>query len=195
MKIPEGLGGKSTLMNGPKRIAFNKTLAPMYGLKFVPPPIHDYLNFKNMSSNEILVNLNNHEHLPDSELVGGMIELTSRARTAPDVDWNEHHISAKCIADLKHRQSRMKAKHVAQIQLILVGLKVNDPEFWQQNANYTLRLLHKYKARDMAQFMDVFDRELLDDEGEPVFLNKATPVFFERIAGLLPMFIKDMNNA
>jgi hypothetical protein len=43
--------------------------------------------------------------------------------------------------------------------------------------------------------LDIFDREILDDEGEPIFINKANEVFFERIAGLLPMFVKDLNNA
>jgi hypothetical protein len=28
-----------------------------------------------------------------------------------------------------------------------------------------LRLLHKYKGRDLALFMDLFDKEILDDEG------------------------------
>jgi hypothetical protein len=28
-----------------------------------------------------------------------------------------------------------------------------------------LRILHKYRGRDMAYFLDLFDREFLDDEG------------------------------
>ena len=46
----------------------------------------------------------------------------------------------------------------------------------------------------MAQFLDLFDREILDEEGEPIFVNKTDQVFFERIAGILPMFVKDMNS-
>jgi len=34
----------------------------------------------------------------------------------------------------------------------------------------------------------LFDKELLDEDGEPfIYLSKANPEFFERIVGLLPM--------
>lgn len=57
-------------------------------------------------------------------------------------------------------------------------------------ADNVLRILHKYRGRDMAYFLDLFDREFLDDEGEPYILFKRTDdVFFERIVALLPMYI------
>lgn len=59
---------------------------------------------------------------------------------------------------------------------------------------HTLRQLHKFKARDMAQFLDLFDRDVLDEMGEPVMINKCDEVFFERIVGLLPMFVKEMSD-
>jgi len=55
-------------------------------------------------------------------------------------------------------------------------------------------MLDKYKARDMAQFLDIFHKEMLDEHDEPIFLKKTDDSFFERIVGLLPMFVKDMNN-
>lgn len=58
-----------------------------------------------------------------------------------------------------------------------------------------LRLLHKYKGRDMATFLYLFDKEVLDDEGEPyLYLAKAKPEFFERITGLLPMHVGFLND-
>jgi hypothetical protein len=108
-----GLGGKFTLMNGPLPVEINKNKVPLYSVKFVPPPIKDFMNFKNMTSNEILLNLDNHINLADSELVGGMVELTKRKDKTVSVDWNEHPITRKCLDDLKQRQPRMSAKHVA----------------------------------------------------------------------------------
>ena len=89
----------------------------------------------------------------------------------------------------------LSAKHVAQIQLILESLKIKDKEFWDENAQHVLRMLHKYKARDFSQFLDIFHKEILDEYGEPIVLNKTDNVFFERLAGLLPMYVKDMTNA
>jgi hypothetical protein len=71
------------------------------------------MNFKEMESgNEVLLNLENHRNLTNSELVGGMIDLAKRARTLQSVDWNAHPITASCLADLKERQQRLSAKHV-----------------------------------------------------------------------------------
>lgn len=65
---------------------------------------------------------------------------------------------------------------------------------WQLNSMHTLRMLHKYGARDLSQFLDVFDRDVVDDEGEPLGVVKTDDVFFERIIGILPMYVKQMNN-
>ena len=47
----------------------------------------------------------------------------------------------------------------------------------------------------MATFLYLFDKEVLDDEGESfLYLAKSSPEFFERIVGLLPMQISFLNN-
>ena len=73
-------------------------------------------------------------------------------------------------------------------------MKVTDQEFWADNSQHVLRMLHKYKARDFAQFLDIFHSEVLDEQGEPIMLYKTDDLFFEKLAGLLPMYIKDMTN-
>jgi hypothetical protein len=40
-----------------------------------PVPIKDFINFKKMSGNEIILNLENVENLSNGELVSGLIEL------------------------------------------------------------------------------------------------------------------------
>jgi hypothetical protein len=42
--------------------------------------------------------------------------------------------------------------------------------------------------------MDVFDRDVKDNEGENLFVVKTDHIFFERIVGILPMHIKHMTN-
>jgi hypothetical protein len=43
-----------------------------------PIPLHDYVNFKKMHGNEIILNLDNVENLRNSELIGGLLELVKR---------------------------------------------------------------------------------------------------------------------
>lgn len=72
------------------------------------------------------------------------------------------------------------------------GMRIKNSDMWMDNAKHVLRMLHKYKARDMGQFLDLFDREVLDDLGEPLMIKKCDDSFFERITGILPMFVRDM---
>lgn len=47
----------------------------------------------------------------------------------------------------------------------------------------------------MALFFDLFDKDVLDDNGDPYLLmTKAPEEFFERITAILPMHINFMTN-
>jgi len=45
----------------------------------------------------------------------------------------------------------------------------------------------------MAMMLDLFDADILDDEGEPHLLRKTIADFFERVVGILPMQIKHLS--
>lgn len=159
-----------------------------------PTPLHDFINFKQMGGNEIILNLDNHDNLSNSELVGGMIELGKRD-TNQEHDWNNHPVTVRCVEDLKNRIPSMTAKHVLQCSILLDSLRIIDQEVWQLTAHHVLRLLHKYKGRDMALFLHMFDKDVLDEDGEPfTYLLKAKPEFFERIVSFLPMHVPALNN-
>lgn len=90
-------------------------LRNLYSMKFQPTPIKDFINFKEMrSGNEILLNLDNHNYLVDSELISGLIELAKRDANL-EHNWNTHPITLRCLIDLKKRMPRMTSKHIAQI--------------------------------------------------------------------------------
>lgn len=56
-------------------------LVQMYGIRYQPTPVKDFMNFKVMESgSEILLNLENHKHLTDHELLGGLLELRKRVK-------------------------------------------------------------------------------------------------------------------
>lgn len=159
-----------------------------------PTPVHDFINFKKMSGNEILLNLENHANFSNSELLGAMLELAKRDRHFK-FNWNNHPITAHALIDLKQRVKNMNAKGVLQAAIILDGLQILDQEAWTLCQKHILRMLHKYKGRDMALFLDLFDKDVLDEKGEAyMFLRKAPEEFFERITSILPMHINFMSN-
>ena len=51
INIPQGLGGKKSLMNGPMTVNVKKVKANLFSLRHQPIPIKDFLNFKVISVN------------------------------------------------------------------------------------------------------------------------------------------------
>lgn len=82
-----------------------------------------------------------------------------------------------------------------QTAVILDRLVVLEQRLWLSCSTNLLRMLHKYEGNTLAQMLDLFDRDFLNDEGEPyVYMEKAKPEFFERIVAILPLHIARMNN-
>lgn len=181
--------------SGQRRSQVNiKTYAKRARFTNQPTPIKDFINFKTMGGNEIILNLENHENLATSELISGMLEL-GRHDKQYKYNWNNHPITATALQDLKTRIGHMNSKNLLQTALVLDRLQIIDAQAWNLTQTNILRLLHKYKGRDMALFFDLFDKEVLNDEGESyLYLEKAPFSFFERLTSLLPMHIAFMDN-
>lgn len=58
--VPEHLGTMDQLSKGKISLNIRENKTRLYSLRPQMIPIHDYINFKDMSSNEILLNLENH---------------------------------------------------------------------------------------------------------------------------------------
>ena len=74
-----------------------------------PIPIHDFINFKKMTGNEILFNLDNYQHFAVTELLGALHELSIR-QTPKRIDWMTHPIVLSAMNHLKEKVSGMTAK-------------------------------------------------------------------------------------
>jgi hypothetical protein len=62
-----------------------------------------------MTGNEILLNLDNHQHFAVTELLGALHELSTR-QTPKRIDWMTHPIVAGAMNHLKEKVSGMTAK-------------------------------------------------------------------------------------
>ena len=114
-----------------------------------PTPIHDFINFKRMTGNEILLNLENHNYLAITELLGALHELSKK--TPPKhVDWMSHPTTASAMLHLKSKIDCMTAKQLCQVPILLHRFTWMDKEMWQSCEKNILRMLHKYNSRDMA---------------------------------------------
>lgn len=124
------------------------------------------MNFKRMTGNEILLNLENHEHFAITELLGALNELSKRS-PPKYVDWMTHPTTRSAMHQLKSKIDCMTAKQLCQVPILLHKLVWMDKDMWHLCESNILRMLHKFNSRDMAYFLDIFDRDYLDKEGEP----------------------------
>mmetsp|Transcript_17546 Transcript_17546/g.29608 ORF Transcript_17546/g.29608 Transcript_17546/m.29608 type:complete len:103 (+) Transcript_17546:419-727(+) len=102
------------------------------------------------------------------------MELTTRDRFNK-LRLREHAWVKPCLEMIKHRQNELNAKHISQTQVLLDRMQINDPEFWQRNSLHTLKQLHLYSANHLAQFLDLFDKEVRDVNMEKYEIQKCSP--------------------
>jgi len=89
----------------------------------------------------------------------------------------------------------MSARQLQQMPNLIEKLHWLESEIWFNCEHNILRMLHKFKANDIAEFLDLFDREFTDSNGKELKgFRKAHTEFFERITAILPMFLPSFNN-
>ena len=71
-----------------------------------------------MTGNEIILNLENHEHFATSELIGGLLALGQYDRHYK-FNWNNHPVTAEALKDLQGRIGNMNAKNLIQTAILL----------------------------------------------------------------------------
>ena len=108
-----------------------------------PTPRHDYINFKQMSGNEILINLNNVDNLGQQEMMAGLLELADRDRKQVH-NWNTNPITAKCIRIYCEKVKGYNAKRTVQGVLMLKFLRIQNFKAWEITSRRILFLLHKF---------------------------------------------------
>jgi len=161
-------------------------------------PRHDFMDFKTMHGNEILLNLENHENLANSELVGGLLELANRRvsdQTLAKIGlWEENSTVYACLEDLHNRAPALNSRNLLQSVFLLDRFGVGDPHIWQTHAKHVLRMLHKFKGRDLAKLLSYFGKEF-EQRGDMTnrrYIPKAPDELFERIVAILPIHVAHM---
>ena len=145
-------------------------------------------------------------------MMGGLLELAKRDR-AQKFDWNQHPITSKCIKLYTKLCQGYNAKRVIQGALMLNLLRIHHPKAWEITSRRILFLLHKYKARDFALMLRLFNEVTMLEFGKEVDvispeaafqdaykknfkkISEGIPKnFFARITGMLPMHIALMTD-
>jgi hypothetical protein len=169
----------------------------------MPPLRHDYMNFKVMGGNEILLNLENAKYLRDGELINALIELGKR-KGQESFDWEVHPYTKIAFDEARRRHGQLEAKHVSQLCFALNRLNYNNNELWHKLSDYILRIVHTFDTRSLVNILDVFVPKIEEDlEDEVVYIDKeiakkqktqrCSDEFLQRIITIFPQHVKNLN--
>lgn len=145
-------------------------------------PEHDYINFKVMTGNEILLNLSNVEHLRPSEFASALLELGKRDG-ASEVDWNNHEWIQKCVGVATKYLSQYDARVVSSLLYAFHRLGVKDELLWSTFARESSKTVHKIRPKGFGATFICFTAES----------DRCTREYKERLASLLPVHLRRMN--
>mmetsp|Transcript_27485 Transcript_27485/g.20648 ORF Transcript_27485/g.20648 Transcript_27485/m.20648 type:complete len:103 (+) Transcript_27485:206-514(+) len=98
-------------------------------VRYQPIPIKEVINFKKMSGNEILLNMENCKYFSNGELTSSLIELAKRDKTN-QFDWAQHPYVAQAFKLLHQRVGRFSSKNVIQTAIILDKMSSLDQALW-----------------------------------------------------------------
>jgi hypothetical protein len=168
-----------------------------------PPYRHDFINFKMMSGNEILLNLENSEFLRNSELVNALIELSKR-KDQRKHDWEIHPYTKLAFDEVKKRSGQFEPKHVSQLCHAMKRLNYNNNDFWDKMVVQVSKVIHKFSGNELADFMDLYSPDVEDDlDDDSIYLDKeimkkqmrerADGEFLQRIVTIFPQYVKNLD--
>lgn len=157
-RLPKNFGHIS---NKPQQVRIGKR-AIKSRVKNLPPPRHDYIMFKQMSGNEILLNLENSRELRDSELISGLLELGKRDKKN-EHDWMVHQWVRDAIADLTSRVGGLTSRHLIQVPIALNRLRYEDTALYNALSQNILKVLHKYTSRELVKILRIFSPPLMKE--------------------------------
>lgn len=191
------------VMNKPRKV---KLVHPQVRnrLTELPPLRHDFINFKVMSGNEILLNLENSKYLRNSELVNALLELGKR-KGQEKHDWEIHPYTKLAFDEVKKRIGQFTGKHLSQLCMAFDRLNYNNVDFWDKVKVEILKLLHTFNGLQLAGFLDIMVPRLEDDleDDDIIYLDKeiekkqkmerADNEFLQRIINIFPIHLKDFH--
>jgi len=115
----------------------------------------DYIDFRRMTGNEVLLNLENSEYLNEQELASGLFELSQRK--APEgYDWNEHPWVQKIVGIIKKKAPQFNQMTMSTISYACHKLDLKDELLWRGLEKECDKLLHRMKPRGFAAVFIAF---------------------------------------
>lgn len=139
---------------------------------------HDFLNFKMMSGNEILLYLENPENLRPSEFCSALLELR-RKENADKIDWESHPWIQNCVETVKKDSPTYSTQSVSNIITAMTALRIKDEDLWQMLAKISYKIIYNAKGATFGKIFAVYINN-------PEYSNED---FLKHLMVQLPRFI------
>ena len=114
-----------------------------------------------MGGNEILLNLENSEHLWTSEIISGLLELSKRDKKK-EHDWEVHPWVRGAFAQLENRVGQFPPKHLIMTAMAMDRLQYEDTNLYHKISDHILRMLHLFNGKMLFLVLRTFAPLILE---------------------------------
>jgi hypothetical protein len=154
-------------------------------IKDVKTPIHDAVDFKQMTGNEILLNLSNSEFLRTSELINGLYELSLRMNLkvnndVKDYDILNHPYISKALNATYKYMFQYQLRHLIVLSLAFHKFGLKSSDMWNKLEVAFDKLLHKLKAKQIVFLLDLFNKDSV----------RGSKEFYSKLFTILPIHVE-----
>jgi hypothetical protein len=155
---------------------------PHLNLKTPAPPLktHDYIDFRTLTGNEILYNLQNAEHFRPYEYSNAFLTLGLKKGAPPGYDWETNPFVQTALQHGKKKISQLNCKVLTSLAHAWGRLGIKDPELWSLLEKHILRQFGTIEPKGLARCMYAM-RFIAEDK------------FWERTTEMLPVYIRKLD--
>lgn len=167
------------------------------------PPKSDIIDFKLMSGNEILLNLQNSKFLRKEEMLNGFNELSKRKKLPENdflnkmnYDWMNHEYIKPIYDKLPSIISQLNLKYTYLLIHAFDNFDVKDLNYWSMLEKNIDKHLHQIKIPDFSKILSYFNKTLVEeernDENEIIKerITRGSKDLFYKIYTILPMNVE-----
>ena len=160
------------------------TMSPQMNLKVRAPvkKSHDFIDFRTLTGNEILYNLQNAQHFRPFEYSNSFLNLGLKKGAPAGYDWESNPFVQTALQHGKAKLPQFNCKVLTSLAHAWHRLGIKDPEAWRLIETHVLRQFTVIEPEGLARAMQAFTKV----PGEK---------FWEKVDEMLPVYLRQFNTA
>lgn len=158
---------------------------PQLNLKPSVPPskTHDFIDFRTLTGNEVLYNLQNAQHFRPYEYSNAFLALGTKKGAPVGYEWEKNAFVQTALAEGKRKIPQFTCKVLTSLAHAWGRLGIKDPELWALLETHILRQFVTIEPRGLARSMVAFSKV------------QGCEHFWTKVLDMLPVYLQKFHHS